>query len=317
MDWPRAKTLIILALVLLNGFLAYHLYLRPVIPPPQPVYLTAATEEQVLRALAEFAVEARLPDSWPTRLPLLALEPRPPAFDPAVLLGDEEVTVSSGSYGPCAGRVYTGASRVLCVGDDGYVIYAGLRRRPDRPARPTDLAEAHRRVTAFLERIGGVPDDMEGPEITYDTVSGLLVFRYTQVITETSTGALRVFPGFIELRVDATQVVSYEQRLWNLRGDASDPEPVMPVTTVLLRQLEPGGRLHELLAGSGRTASNDGQRGLTVRLGYALGERRPDEGRDAAGPAFDGRPAWQVTIEGAGSLLFDARSGEPLEPTGP
>ena len=311
MDWPRAKTLLIIALVLLNAFLYYHAHLRPVLPAPEATYLTAVPHDEIADQLAGYGVQADLPQEAPPRLPSLVLAPRPQSFEPGVLLAGEDVEPGQGSIGPCTGRLYTGEDHILCLSDDGWVVY-GLtdRTRRDR-ASPSDLTAAQRVVEAFLDTIGGLPVDVQGPETIFDRFSRTYVFRYEQVIEDAAAGSLWIFPGAVEIHATAERVVSYRQRLWDVRAGDAASEPVMPVTNLIQRQLQDGDRLPVLL--ELHAASGDDDAVLRARLGYALGPRLTgDHGADGA-ILFEGRPAWQVTLEGALPLLFDARSGQPIE----
>ncbi|HEX6988134.1 MAG TPA: hypothetical protein VF282_01570 [Bacillota bacterium] len=318
MDWPRAKTILIIALVALNAFLYHEASVRRVLPVPEATYLTAVPVGPILEELAAYGVEADIPGDMPPRLPALRLLPRPQAIAPETLFADgQAVEIGQGTVGPCTGTVYTGETHKLCVSEDGWIFYA-LTERVDRErATPADLTEARAQVDALFEAMGGVSADLVGPDTTFDRRGRTFRFRYEQVIEDAAAGVLWIFPGIVEIHATGEQVVSYRQRLWDIRTGDSAPEPVMPITNLMQRQFEDRDRLVDLLDRyAGEAAGNPVMR---VRLGYALGPRlAPGAGVEPAGTvAYEGRPAWQILLEGAPPLLFDAYTGEPIEAAGP
>lgn len=327
MDWPRAKTVLIIALVILNGFLLHQVYVGAVLPAPEPTYLTAFPVEPITHELEAYGVQAVFPDGAPPRLPALRLVPRPSAFDPETVFAGEPFETQQGTMGPCAGTLYSTEAHTVCVSDDGWLFFALTRRAEREHARPTDLVAAQERVEALFAAFGGVADDLQGPDITFNPRGGTWVFSYEQVIEDAAAGPLWIFPGAVEVHATGEQVVSYRRRLWDVETGGAAPEPVMPITNLLQRQLADRDRVFDLLEqyapGSGAAAPL----ALRVRLGYALGPpaspaRGAETGAGAAGAAgaasaagaaaFEGRPAWQVLLEGAPPQLFDARSGEPI-----
>lgn len=314
MDWPRAKTILIVALLLLNAFLYHQIYGGAALPAPEASYLTAFPEEPLLAELEAYGVQAEFPDGAPSRLPPLRLVPRPTAFDPETAFAGQAFETSQGTMGPCTGTLYTTDTHMICVSEDGWLFYALTQRADRERATPADLDAAGEQVAALFDVFGGVPSDLQGPEITFNRQGATYVFRYEQVIEDAAGETLWIFPGAVEVHATGLQVVSYRRRLWDVHPAGSPPEPVMPITNLLRRQLADHDRVFDLLERHALGPTGDLE--MRFRLGYALGpvlEAEAGDLGDSPGLAFEGRPAWQVLLGGAPPLLFDARSGEPIE----
>lgn len=316
MDWPRAKTILIVALALLNIFLYHQVYGGVGLPAPEESYLTAFPVEALVEELAVYGVQPKIQDGVPPRLPPVRLIPRVPALDLDAVFAGRRYETRQGTLGYCTGTLYSTDEDVLCLSEDGRLVYAVVQRAGVERARRADLDAARQQVEALFEAVGGPPADLHGPEITFDDQGGTFVFRYEQVIEDAAAGPLWIFPGAVEIHATGRRVVSYQQRLWDVETVDAAPAPVMPVTNLLHRQLEDRDRLVDLLEQFG---SDRGHRVLQLRLGYALGPA-PEAGAPGSGaqpPAYEGRPAWQALLQGAPPLLFDARTGAFIESVWP
>lgn len=307
MDWPRAKNILIIAFAALNIFLAYHLYAAPLLPDLEPTYLTIPTESRVEETLAAFGVDAQLPERWPTRLVGLTLRPLPPDIDLRELLGPDPVRSRRDEVGGIQGTLYTSGDQELFIADDGWLRYTKPGREPG-PSETLDIPGAIQRARQFIERHGGFSADLQQSLVTYDPAAQAVTIRYEQQITEVGASHLVLFDGYIDIRVTGSGVDRYHRQLWQITGsDNGSPDPVMPVTTLLLRNTVPGGILHRELE-TLNTGGSEPPPVLIAGLGYIItGEAA---GGQEAGE-FIARPAWRVTI-GPSSYYFDAVTGQLL-----
>ncbi|HEY8449732.1 MAG TPA: hypothetical protein VIL95_04555 [Bacillota bacterium] len=301
MDWPRAKTILIAAFLALNGFLAYHLYAAPVLAPLEPAYLAAASSDQVARAFAPYGVRVHLPEAWPNRLPELEVRGLPPGFDPPQLLAAGEYRQRRiQSYG-VAGTEYVSALERLFVAETGWLVYLRHPTGSQPATAARDVPALTRRAQGFIRAHGGLPDEVRQAAVHFDAATKQLWLRYEQQI-EAGSETLPLFNGYVEVRIDSEAVRSYERRLWAVAGRMAEPEPVLAITTLLLRQLE-GGRFRQVVA-EGETAE------LSAQLGYLVTAERPRQDTDS--PTYIALPTWRVTF-GPHTFFFAAKSGRPIE----
>lgn len=329
MDWPKAKSILILSFAGLNLFLAYHLYAAPLLPPLTPSYLSMPSESRVEEALAPYGVQAELPDRWPAQLSNLILEPMPLNFDPLVLLEAEPAHRRPVHMDGSPGMLYSTDQRTVFVADAGWVKY-------DNPAAsrghdPVDVPRAIEFAREFIIAHGGLPDGMKQATISYDPDAESLVVLFEQQITEVGAGNFTIFDGYIELHQTTSGVSFYHRNLWTVKSrDDSDPVSVLPVTTLLLRHLSPGGALVPLLDALAADSSTDLGRAsegnsnaqqvadrpiLQAELGYmTVG---PHEGGQWPGGSSHepnqrlARPVWRISL-GSEKMYFDAATGEPI-----
>lgn len=308
MDWPRAKTILIIAFTGLNLFLAYHLYAAPLLPVLDPTYLAVPSESRVEEMLASFGVEPRLPERWPSRLLPLKLEPASLDVDPAAILGPVPIRSRPGVRDGSTGTLYWSEGQELFVADAGWIDYTSSLP-PPRVGDVLDLPTAIQTARDFVERLGGFsPSLLQGP-VQYDPDSETLSIRYEQQITEVTAGSLVLFDSFVDVDVTSWGISRFRWQLWRVTGNAGkNALPVMPVTTLLLRHVVPGGVLFQALEPREPAPDPLEPRWLEAELGYAIQAPVVNGGARSEQIAF---PVWRVNTGGT-YFYFDAVTGELL-----
>lgn len=304
MDWQRVTTILIVAFAALNGFLLYHLRFNPVVEPPQPAYLTAASAEQVAEALEPYRLTVTLPDVWPARLPDLRVEPLAWPYDPLELFDGEperSETEQGTWYQQGRARVFLTARGHIFYSADPEAEAAAQGRRPD----PDAAQQAQAQVLTFLARFGGEPAAAMRARAQFDGETGQYRLRYEQRIEQPLPEPLPFFDGYVDVRAVPDRVVRYEWQWWHVVGTLGDARPVMPLSTLLVRHLAPGGALRNALGEPGAREELDAEQEISAELGYTALYLPADD-------AYRAQPAWRISVPDLGILLFDASDGKPL-----
>ena len=300
MDWPRAKTILILAFGLLNLFLVYRIWVEPQVAPAQFTEVPAEEVERVARRLESQGIllEASLPlRARPMPFLEVGLLPADPAHTVALFMpGDPPPEVRRSPRRPFGFAEFTRGGDRLTIGDDGEVLFRRVGPSPAEAGGPGiwDMARARRAAEEFIAAHGGLPADARFDFGLYDPARQV----YRLVWTQWYQGR-PLFEAAIEVLVAHWGVKEYRRSWLAPARFEVRRRSVIPPTDALLRLAE---RLRPAEQGQ-RTVIQD------VSLGFL---RR----------TFDAEwwyltPVWRVRTSAGDALYVSAYSGEPEVPPAP
>lgn len=260
MDWPRAKSILIVSLLLLNALLAYFIYY---VPGSSPFLMRLSTldVERLEQLAAHFDVTLHTAPLPLSVRPLAAV-----SFEPSLMteeyfaaeaenwLGSEAVAKNSPSDADSA-IVYHSATKSLRFTKDGEVQYAnaGLKGK----SAVSSMDEARDIAYDFLNR--HLPSEKlhsyQLTSIVPDTTSNYHLVEFNRYI-----GPYPIFADYYRLLVNSAGVVSFKARAIEV-GKAEGPRKhVVTGDCAVLR----------FLAETEAERSNDKIAILDIRLGYEL-----------------------------------------------
>lgn len=307
MDWLRAKLILIVAFLILDAALAYHLR-APAHPQLEPSYLALPTEVQLRERLeaAGYRLAGSLPEPGKA-VAELAVRPYPVADSvledliPEAVRGGRRGDRSSTE----SGVLFSWDGHRAWVTREGWLIYSA----PERPAAPGEFSarDAVAAADAWLNRHGVRPPGLFRLEETgYDPRLG----AYRVVFGQRWVNGLPVLDARLDVAVAPDGVAGVEWRLWDAEaGPEARPVGVVPPAVILERELRPGGSLARQPAGlpeEGEGERSGAPQAVSVELGYRV---------DA--DARTARLVWRLTAGADVRIDFDAVSGARLEQVRP
>jgi len=288
LDWPRAKTILILAFAALNVFLAYRVW----VVPSQPAELTAVSPEEAREVLTDVArrgliVQASIPRRVPPQPFLLVGQDRLDAerlvaafFDPG-----EDVVKEYGEQGVVS--CYAG-DRSLHVWDVGVLEYSRPRSGPSGLTAPGwDEIAARKTVERFIKAHAGMPRDAVYDGAFRDPETGDYLVLYRQEYR-----GHPLYGGYIRAVATPAGVQRYVQSWLSPKGFEGPKKSVIPPTRALQKVAS--------IAGGSRGGETTAI--VEVALGFYT------QPYDAA--EWQAVPVWRIRLEDGRSYLVNAYTGE-------
>jgi len=288
MDWPRAKSILIIAFLVLNLGLALQLYLLPRLDLSARPVSQEAIERVLMRN--EVLLAGELPRRGPTA-PFALLSP--PAYS------DREITaIARDLLGPQAKQVepatipsadrsisYSGAlGELVVVTAKGFISYQN-QIAPDPAANPLTAEDAVRKASAFVrERIGTAG-------FAYDGVTALTPSGFRVDYIQNFRGSF-VFPGYITLVVKPEGIVAMWMYRLRVAFETRTDRRILSAAEAVLS-----------LSNHRQNAGETG--GLTVQQ-VDFGFHSPVY--DTVDPTWRGVPVWRI-LTSRGEFFINAHSG--------
>ncbi len=200
MDWPRAKTYLIVAFLLLNLFLAQPAWVGGVDDLLPLRALRTPSEARVKERLNDGGIVllGRIPNDQVREMPMLAVgfaEPKAEALAEAFFgRAGASLETPEGSRAAVYRSVY---GEILTVMPQGIVIYR-RNLQAIRQARPLDPDQASREAEAFLARLGGALPAKVEFDVTMPVSADPPIY---QVLYVQKHDGRRVFAGYVGVEV--------------------------------------------------------------------------------------------------------------------
>lgn len=327
MDWPRAKTLLIVSFLLLDIVLAGFLWARRHGGYEELALAAyrAKQEGQVREELAKAGVKllGGLPAKVPKRMRRLEVrveEPDPQALAKAFFRGDTGVVRSEWrglperEGGEAEGFVFRRGGERLTVLQQGLVLYERQDLGGASLGAPFDPESARASANEFLVRIGAFPGvpDMIIPVPTNGPPAYQVIYfqRYKR---------WPIFSAYRGLEVASAGVRTYEQFLVMPVGFSGPQMDVLSPAEVLLRLPRllgltggPPGRAGAAGDGSGTAGNGPASHGGDPRKESLLVER-VELGYysrfDAGARQWEAVPVWLVVMGGGQQYYINAYRG--------
>jgi len=285
-DWPRAKTILIGAFLVLNVALVVHLYLWPQFDPSvRP--LRPAAIKQLLEAQG-IQVEVTMPRRSPTS---------PFARFAGPVHSDREITtIARRLLGSGAARVsldrLLNAEAVVSYRDDGQLLIVSARglisyeNQGAGGGAPTFSAEeAASKAAAFVrERVGAA-------DFVFTGATPLDLGRYRVDYVQRFRDSF-VFPGYIRLVVTSEGVVSMSMYRLRVTLETGSARNILSA--------------HEAVLVLANHRQNAGEVGNLVVQAVDFGFHSPIY--DTADPTWRGFPVWRMRTS-RGEFFINAHSG--------
>lgn len=277
-DLTRAKTILILAFLLLNSYLGYQVWHKSEIYLSSLI-VTAEEVEEVLGQLADnsYQVTATLPRQVQAMslLSVQALDIEEDKFVQALFSGVPPVREEKEGE-----IIYTHPEGSLIFPGKGQVHY----RRLAPPEVLGEASELQRRGEEYLKGKGLMPEDGRFDAV-YPGVGGTALVSYSQLYEGFS-----LYTSYIKLYVAGQHLTGFDYFWLEPLGFSGESRYVLPVTQALLRFLEiqgPARRPEEI---------------TVISLGYFS--------REYDAQKWDVAPVWRI-ITGTGKVTYiNAFSGE-------
>ncbi|HEY8345831.1 MAG TPA: hypothetical protein VIL07_00985 [Symbiobacteriaceae bacterium] len=284
MDWPKARAILLVAFLLVNGVLAYAIWGPDRSLPGLGRSSHAQEVEQVRTALAERGIilpaSVTVPET-PPPMRFLRVEFRP--TPPSVLPPNES---SSRDLEP---------ARFLPDPDSGALIYyAWEQGAGSRDIRPENRSQVQQVAEEYLRRRGWLPANAVVATYRHDPDRNVAMVEFVP-----SFDGLPVFSGYVRVEVSSRGVETV-RFLWvePTRYTDAAPKAVRPATEALLRL---AGRLQDSV-GEPRVIRD-------IRLGY-YANRSLTGAQPEAVIGWDTVPVWRIELESGEVYYVNGFNGE-------
>ena len=294
MNWPKAKTLLVIAFALMDIFLGYQVWARAQQQyAGQYVtttgYQTREALEQLARANVAVAVDIPRkaePMEWlvVTR-PNLNKETLEAHFFPAGTPVMRRVQTDHGT------RIYfLGMKSELSVFEDGSLAFKRYGINPSPGPAQVDAAKAREAASAFIKEYGGFPGGATGERIDYDRLTGTYHVSYN----ESYQGRAHYGAKLTALVTGDGRAFAVEEVWPKPLGFEGPKKALLPATDALLR-----------LAGA--LPPHRTQRVQVVEIGLGYYSKSYDSDR------WLEPPVWRIRLDDGSVYHVNAYTGQ-LEP---
>ena len=300
MDWSRAKTILIIAFLCLDLFLAARLWLEPgALGAKQPEVTTLEVEQAVAELAGRgISVQAAIPRRCPA-MSLLDVAPAPldKSGEASAFLHPYAAAGPVRSETIPGGTAYSRGAATLTIRDTGTLEFALPAEIP--PAGATqdvwDILRAREAAGAFIDEHGGLPSGARLDVALYDAARDVFSIEFVETHAD-----LPVFSARLKVDVAHWGVVRFYRSWVDVRGSGSQPRRVVAATEALRRWADARRR-----PATGEMTGDRSPADIVddVSLGYF--------GQEHDAESWQVVPVWRVRTADGRSYYINAWTGEP------